>query len=297
MEFHQIRYFLAACDHMNFTRAAEACSVSQPALSVAIQKLEGDLGGPLFARGRGQFSLTELGRQMRTHLAKVVETHEAARSAAAELVAGEMECIDLGVMCTVGPRLLGQALIAWRRAMPSVEIILHDVWEQRASDLLLSGAMDCVLMAPREPLPERLAATRLFDEPFELVVARDHELAGRNDIRVTDIADFPYLDRLRCEFRGTVFDYTAEHGIEIDIAVRSEREDWIQQLVAQRMGVTLLPRNSVVVGGLVNRTVSDLDLSRSVDVVLVRGRPVRDVVAKFVAFLAAFDWPLDARSD
>ena len=45
MEFHQIRYFLAACDHMNFTRAAEACSVSQPALSVAIQKLEAELGG------------------------------------------------------------------------------------------------------------------------------------------------------------------------------------------------------------------------------------------------------------
>ena len=293
MEFHQIRYFLAACDHMNFTRAAEACSVSQPALSVAIQKLEGELGGPLFARGRGQFSLTELGQQMRTHLAKVVETHEAARSAAADLVAGDMECIDLGIMCTVGPRLLGQALIAWRREMPSVEIILHDVWEQRASDLLLSGAVDCVLMAPQKPLSERFHSTRLFTEPFELVVANDHALAGRQDIRVMDVADYPYLDRLRCEFRGTVFDYTAEHGIEMNVAVRSEREDWIQQLVAQRMGVTMLPRNSVVVGGLVNRAITDLDLSRSVDIVLVHGRPVRDIVTRFVEFLAAFDWPLE----
>lgn len=290
MEFHQIRYFLAACDHMNFTRAAEACSVSQPALSVAIQKLEAELGGPLIVRGHGQLSLTELGRQMRTHLSRIEETHTAARAAAAELVNQEMECIDLGVMCTVGPRLLGKALIAWRAVMPDVEIVLHDVWGQRAGDLLLSGAMDCVLLAPQTPLPDRFTSRMLFSEPFELAMPADHSLAKQPEILIKDFADYPYIDRLRCEFRNTVFDYTAQHGIDVDIALRSEREDWIQELVAQRLGITMLPRNSLVVEGLVTRTVADMALRRDVDIVLVNGRAVRDVVARFADFLAEFEW-------
>lgn len=293
MEFHQVRYFLAACDHMNFTRAAEACAVSQPALSVAIQKLEAELGGALFERTRGQLTLTELGRQMRTHLARIDETHQAARSAAAELVRSEMECIDLGVMCTIGPGLLGRALAAWHREMPSVEIVLHDVWGKRAGDLLLSGALDCVLFGRREPLPDRFETQELFTEAFELAIPRDHPLAAQSEITLRDMAAYPYLDRLRCEFRTTVFDFTAEHSIDVDIALRSEREDWIQHLVSQHMGVTMLPRNSITTQGLVTRGVADMPLRRAVDFVQVRGRTTRNVVAAFGDFLAGFDWSPD----
>ena len=72
---------------MNFTRAAEACAVSQPSLTVAIQKLEDELGDKLFVRDPGQISLTPLGQAMRTHLARIDETRRAAHVAAAELVA------------------------------------------------------------------------------------------------------------------------------------------------------------------------------------------------------------------
>lgn len=90
---------------MNFTRAAESCAASQPALTVAVQKLEAELGRPLFRRdGRG-ISLTSLGQAMRTHLARIDETRQAAHGAAAEIVQGEMEHVELGIMCTIGPAL------------------------------------------------------------------------------------------------------------------------------------------------------------------------------------------------
>ena len=79
MEMHQVRYFVTLCETLNFTRAAEACHVAQPSLTKAIQKLEDELGGPLFSRERGLTHLTDLGRLMKPHLEAVYEASEAAR--------------------------------------------------------------------------------------------------------------------------------------------------------------------------------------------------------------------------
>ena len=73
MEMHQIRYFLAVCETLNFTRAAEACNVSQPSLTRAIKGLEDELGGPLFRRERNNTHLTGLGEMMRPHLTQVMQ--------------------------------------------------------------------------------------------------------------------------------------------------------------------------------------------------------------------------------
>ena len=288
MEFRQIRYFLAVCDHMNFTRAAESCAVSQPALTVAIQKLEQELGGPLFLRDGRQISLTPLGRVMRTHLAKVDETRRAAHGAAEEVVQSEMEHVELGVMCTIGPTVLEPALAAWRQQNPGVELVIHDVWGARAQDLLLSGALDCALIARQAPLPDRFETQTLMSETFELACAADHPLAAAERISLQDIHGVRYLDRLRCEFRETVFDMAKERGLEPEVVIRSEREDWIQTLVASGQGITMLPRSSVIVDGIQTRPVDDLPVNRTIDVAVVRGRPLRNVVARFVAFLAEF---------
>ena len=73
MEMHQVRYFLAVAQELNFSRAAEKCNVSQPSLSRAIQQLEGELGGPLFHRERHLTHLTDLGEMVRPHLETVYE--------------------------------------------------------------------------------------------------------------------------------------------------------------------------------------------------------------------------------
>ena len=82
MEMHQVRYFLAVCDLLNFTRAAERCNVSQPALTRAIKKLEEELDGPLFRRERNLTHLTELGRMMKPHLEQSLACTLAAKATA-----------------------------------------------------------------------------------------------------------------------------------------------------------------------------------------------------------------------
>jgi len=290
MEFHQVRYFLAACNHMNFTRAAEACAVSQPALTVAIQKLEANLGGPLFIRDNRKLSLTSLGRVMQVHLSRIEETRQAAYGAAAELVEGEMEHIELGVMCTIGPGSLGRALIAWHEIAPNVELVLHDVWGKTAQELLLSGILDCALIARQEPLPDRFDTIPLMTEAFELAYSQDHPISGNDPLEFSDLSKLKYLDRLRCEFRDTIFAQAKKQELDIDVILRSEREDWIQNLVASGLGVTMLPKNSIVVEGIATRAVKGLPVERTIDIVTVRGRPLRKNIGRFIDFFAEFKW-------
>ena len=103
MEMHQVRYFLALCETLNFTRASERCNVAQPSLTRAIKALEDELGGALFHRERNRTHLSELGLMMRPYLAEVAVQSEAAKSKARELAKLESAPLDLGIMCTIGP--------------------------------------------------------------------------------------------------------------------------------------------------------------------------------------------------
>src|SRR5258707_8685310 len=103
VELHEIRYFLALSKTLNFTKAAETCNVTQPALTRAIQKIEDELGGLLFRRERNRTHLTDLGRLLRPQLEEVMKRSEAVNSAAPSLLKLDHPPLKLGVMCTLGP--------------------------------------------------------------------------------------------------------------------------------------------------------------------------------------------------
>ena len=126
MEMHQIRYFLAVCETLNFTRAAEACNVSQPSLTRAIKGLEDELGGPLFRRERNNTHLTGLGEMMRPHLSQVLIETDAAKERAKSFAKLDDVELKLGMMCTIGPRRFVPFLQAFRERHPKVRLIVQD---------------------------------------------------------------------------------------------------------------------------------------------------------------------------
>jgi len=290
MQFHQVRYFLAACDTMNFTRASEVCHVSQPALTVAIRKLEEELGGELFVRDNRQLRLTELGRSMRTHLGRLEETRNAARQAASKIVLGEMEMIDLGLMCTLSPGLLTDAIMHWQANAPHVELLIHDVWGQKARELLLSGVIDCALIARTAPLPDRFEARALLREPMIVATSKNHFLGNTPKIKLNDLEGLSYVDRLRCEFRTTFFEELQERNLSVDVVLRSEREDWMCEAVKNGIGVSIMPLNAANYARLHSCRIVDLDIMRTIEIVTVSGRKLRPAVKAFIDFLADFDW-------
>ena len=124
MEMHEIRYFLAVCETLNFTRAAERVNVTQPALTRAVQKIEEELGGLLFRRERSRTHLTDLGNLLRPQLEEVLKRSEAVKTAARGFLKLDNAPLKRGVMCTIGPLRFMSFLAQLRADHPGIELTL-----------------------------------------------------------------------------------------------------------------------------------------------------------------------------
>jgi LysR family transcriptional regulator, hydrogen peroxide-inducible genes activator len=171
MEMQEIRYFLALCDTLNFTRAAERCNVSQPALTRAIQHLEGKLGGPLVHRERGNTHLTELGRMMRPYFQQMLDQMEQARRRARSLVKLDASTLTIGLMCTIGPHRLVDLFSCFRKGQPGVEIYLKDAPASALEELLSQGEIDVAIFCRPGDLEDRFHTLPLYRERFVVAVA------------------------------------------------------------------------------------------------------------------------------
>ena len=272
MERREMRYFLAVSDALNFTRAAEACGVSQSTLTRGIQKLEAALGAPLFVRERAQTHLTTLGRLVQPQIAEVVARSTSLRRQATLHRRLEASELRLGVMCSIGPDRFSGFLRAFRADRPGIDITLIDAHADRLATMLLDGEVEAALMNRPDSGNERLDADALYSERYVVACAPSHPFAARQSIAMRDMDGQVYLSRINCEHRDVLGDQLVAAGATLVHACRSEREDWIQGLVAAGMGVCFLPEYSAVVQGLVLRPVEDSPVARHVCLVTVAGR-------------------------
>src|SRR5689334_22817472 len=153
MEMQEIRYFLAMSQTLNFTKAAELCQVSQPALTRGIRKLEDELGGLLFSREPNNTHMTELGRLIEPHLAESIAQASEAKRTATRFLRLEGASLTLGVMCTVAPVQFVSFLGRFRADNPGIEITLLEYIPDRLCDLVAKGEMDLALMARPDAFP------------------------------------------------------------------------------------------------------------------------------------------------
>lgn len=290
MEMHEIRYFLAASETLNFHRAAERCCVTQPALTRAIQKLESELGGHLFHRERNQVRLTDFGCLMRTHLEDVFRRSECAKETAKSFLKLEAAPLTLGVMCTIGPLRFVGCLNAFHKSNPGIAVTVVEGVASRLTELLLEGTLDVALMAQPQPFDKRLRAEPIYAERFGLAFCTGHPLERRNTLHLSDVQGEPYLDRINCEYADHIDELCAERGIKIQVAYRSEREDWIMAMVAAGMGVCFAPEFSATLPGVCHRPVADPDVVRHVSLVSVTGRTLSPAVSAFAKKVRDYDW-------
>ena len=291
MELHEIRYFLAVSKTCNFTKAAELCNVTQPALTRAVQKMEEEIGGLLFSRERGNIHLTDLGRLLEPQFAQMTANAEAAKTTARRFLRLEGAQLTLGVMCTVGPLRFAGFLNAFRTTHPGIELTLIENVPGRLSEMLLDGELDIALMAQPEGFADPLRAVPLYEERFMVACAHGHSFTRRNGICLTDMHGQIYLQRINCEYRDKLAEQLRQRGVEILRSYRSEREDWIQIMVAGGMGVCFLPEFSALLPGLVVRPVVDPEVVRQVCYVTVAGRRWSSPVAALIGALQRYSWP------
>lgn len=290
MDFNQVRYFLALADTLNFTRAAEQCYVSQPALTQAIKRLETELGGDLVHRDGRHTALTKLGRLMRGYFEQIDHTRHLVRTTAKAVTTGEIAELNIGIMCTMGPRLLTRMLDEFQVQHPMISLIMHDVTPSSIPDLLVSGAIDGALCARRGPFHPRLRYIDLFTETMVVAFPRDHAFAEMDSIPLSALANERYIDRLHCEFRDEFLELCDKQEIALNVAFRSQREDWIQSLVRDGVGVSLIPRYSLLHPELDHRPVTDQPLVRNVELAVVEQAELTPAVAMLIEQAKHHDW-------
>lgn len=287
---HQIRYFLAVCETLNFTRAAESCNVSQPSLTRAIKGLEDELGGPLFRRERNNTHLTGLGEMMRPHLMQVLIETEAARERAKSFARLDDVELKLGMMCTIGPRRFVPFLQAFRERHPKVNLVIRDGSNVELQERLAQGELDIAVYGQPEEIDERFHARRLYDERFVIGVGPGHPFEKQNAVRCADLHEQSYVNRLQCEYFGAAGKIFREQNGKPRIVFRSDRDDWVQSMALAGFGFTFIPEHAVTMPGLRVRPLIDPEITRTIQVVTVRGRPHLPAIGTFVREILAYNW-------
>lgn len=251
MTLTELRYIVAVAREKHFGRAAEACFVSQPTLSVAIKKLEDELEVKLFERGANEVTVTPLGEEIVRQAQTVIEGAAGIKETAKrgkDPVSGPLR---LGVIYTIGPYLLPDLVKQAIDRVPQMPLMLQENFTAKLLDMLRTGELDCAIMA--EPFPDTgLAIAPLYDEPFMVAVPKTHALAKRKHVSAEELKQetMLLLGTGHC-FRDHVLEVCPEYARFSSDAegIRKSFEgsslETIKYMVASGMGVTVVPQLSV----------------------------------------------------
>jgi LysR family hydrogen peroxide-inducible transcriptional activator len=291
MDMHHIRYFLAVCDTLNFTRAAERCNVTQPALSRAVQQLEEEVGGLLFRRERNLTHLTDLGALLRPRLQQIISEVNNVKKEVKKFLTLEDANVTLGIMCTIGPTRFTGLLADLKTRYPGITLRLVEGVPERLSAQLEAGELDIAIMAAAEGFPERFDIETLYRERFLVAFAAGHRFESLDIVPISAVDGETYLLRANCEYDGKLSDLLRSCQAGVNVAYASEREDWIQNMVAGGLGICFIPEFSAVIPGLQTRPVTDPEVWRDICLVSTSGRRHSPAVATFLKAVRSYDWP------
>lgn len=245
MTLTELKYIVALARERHFGRAAEKCFVSQPTLSVAVKKLEDELGVILFERGPSEVSVTPAGepiiRQAERVLAEAARVKELAATAGDPL-AGPLR---FGAIYTIGPYLLPRLVPKIKALAPKMPLILSENFTSRLVDQLKSGELDLAVLAL--PLKEPgLVAQAVYDEAFRVLVPLSHPWAGRDKITARELLteQLLLLGRGNC-FRDQVLDLCAQAGEGGPQVLEGSSLETIRLMVASGVGITVMPASAV----------------------------------------------------
>jgi LysR family hydrogen peroxide-inducible transcriptional activator len=251
MTLTELKYIVAVAREKHFGHAAEACFVAQPTLSVAIKKLEDELGVTIFERGGTEVSVTPLGAQIVAQAERVLEQTAAIKEIAKQNKDPLAGPLRLGVIYTIAPYLLPPLVKSMIERVPQMPLVLQENFTARLIELLRQGELDAAIMA----LPfadQGLMVQPLYDEPFVVALPRNHPWANRSSIDAQELKTetMLLLGSGHC-FRDQVLEVCPEmsrfstSGDGIARTFEGSSLETIRHMVASGIGITVLPRASV----------------------------------------------------
>jgi DNA-binding transcriptional LysR family regulator len=290
MEMHQVRYFLAVARTLNFTRAAEDCHVSQPALTRAIQQLEQELAGRLLRREGKLSHLTDLGQRMLPLMQQCYDSALAAKTLATSIKKGAAASLSLALARSVDMGLLAPCLAEMRRAFPGLRLRTLRGGLDEIAEQLKKGQVELAIAGPLGGAWERLDRWPLFAEDFALAVPEKHALAGRDGVEMKQLAKEQILLDPTCEVAQALGQALDGQGIANAAGheIGSQRD--LIALLEANLGVGFLPHSTIRRTRLQEVPVDALALRHEVILYGVAGRQRSPAAEAFLKLARARDW-------
>ncbi len=245
MTLTDLRYIVALARERHFGRAADRCNVAQPTLSVAVKKLEDQLGVTLFERGVGEVRVTAIGAPIVQQAEKVLA--EAAR--VTELAAAGKDpllgALRLGVIYTIGPYLLPALVPLMHERAPKMPLMLTEGYTDKLIERLKNGELDVLVLALPVAEPG-IVAQAVYDEEFRVLVPAEHPWSRKKQVSTDDLMQEPLLmlGAGNC-FRDQVLDLCSLASNESPRVLESSSLETIRHMVASGVGVTVMPASAV----------------------------------------------------
>ncbi|WP_338845444.1 hydrogen peroxide-inducible genes activator [Massilia sp. W12] len=251
MTLTELKYIVAVARERHFGHAAEACHVAQPTLSIAIKKLEEELGVSIFERNNAELAITPIGAQIVAQAEQVLQQAAAIKEIAKQNKDPLSGPLRLGVIYTIAPYLLPRLIKRAIAEMPQMPLILQENFTVRLLEMLRQNELDAAILAL--PLPDAgLHVLPLYDEPFMVALPPQHAWAKRRQIAAADLKNetMLLLGNGHC-FRDQVLEVcpemmrfaTAENGMQRSFEGSSL--ETIRHMVASGIGLTVLPAAAV----------------------------------------------------
>jgi len=286
MNLRQLRYLVALAEEGNFTRAAASVHVAQPALSQQIRRLEDELGLALVERTTRRVALTEAGGLLVVRARRILAELEAASSELEAVRGMYTGHVTLGAMHTMGPVDLSLAMAVFAEHHPNVLFTVREQSSEEMAEMLRVDELDLAFLSVTERVESHgLGLHRLVLEELVVVLPRGHRLAQRRQLRMTDLADEPFVSfRAGARLRELLMSAGREAAFEPRVTLESNESHRIRRLVSRGLGVAILPRSDAEGPGaeVAVVTLTEPRLERDITLAWREGRRHAPAAAEFL---------------
>jgi len=279
MELHQIRYFLAACETLNFTRAAELRNVSQPALTKAIHMLEYELGGPLFDTQSRPIQLTAFGELLRDRFSLVEDMLSEIKTTSTKFHRMEDSTFTIGIINTVGNDKFIDIVRTLQEQLLGVSLVIHHACQEDLTVQLKSGKLELAIVTGYPIRSKLLEGVTLYSEPYMLTVPPSHRFYDRDKIPFEEIDGEDYVQRSHCEKRTALQELLEERNISVKLHLGTDQDDFARQMIIAGLGVGIMPL-SLITPPLKAIAFEDVDMRREIRVVHRKDRLLSPAATK-----------------
>lgn len=294
MDLTQIRYFLALAQTLNFTRAAEACHVTQPALTKSIQRLEEELGGPLLLRERSLTQLTPLGQAMLPLLEQCFAAAEHAKEHASGMKRQVSSPLRVGLAGDVPTLPFLPVFGELAARLPGFELSLEGAGSARLCEALLHGTLDAAVVTGNAALSDRLNRWPLFQDVAVLMMPPGHALDTGEAVPLSALDGTAVIcGTADCGMLRLLEQARKAHGTRPSHRHRVDAPGRVAELVRAGLGVALTTEHTPTPEGLRKRPLAG-QAAHDVLLVAVAGRPFTRAAHAFIKLARARGWGLKA---